>query len=457
MDLMEGVNEPYETANVSQGFWAQMQERANYLQNSDDYYESLKDNNLNSFSDDEQKLEDDSLRRFPKMTTPQYRARRLKRLYVDKPDEYQQVLHRTPVERMNTINTFTKPSKREWVERMNGNAEDEDEYEHYYTHVKPMTTAPEGELEASNTIEPSMYPQPEDANANSYEKHVRKKAILEPLVDTQVKVVQIRAEHAMRLYDKLRESAKDTKKYLKDTFAGDIHRYTPETMNWLKDVQPTLREIQPVFGDNEILTLATAMAACEELNRHGNFLTRHTDAIQDKIVADKGEISPLGGFVSPHLGVANINYATAKDLRNRFKELPNLNHPYMQEMHQKIHGSEKELSQYMLTAQGTFMLGHSIMYLIMKDVQTNKLFPDEHSEADRNFSKTDKIQNLIDIWRQGPTRIKLMIENKAKAEAEGLIYSPIHKHQGKTMTELNYNDAYPIIYPQRIDNSEASP
>ncbi len=136
MDLIEGVKETYEVADSSKSFWERMQEKADYLQSNDDYYESLKD--TDSPPNDEQIKEDESLQRFTKMPTAQYRARRLKRLLADDSSEYQRIMHLPPVARMNTINKMTETSNKEWADRWNGIAKDEDEYENYYYKVKPM-------------------------------------------------------------------------------------------------------------------------------------------------------------------------------------------------------------------------------------------------------------------------------------------------------------------------------
>ena len=142
MNLMEGVKEPYEPENSYKGFWEIMQEKGDYLQSSDDYYESLKD--TNSHPKDEQAWEDDSRQYFSKMPSAQYRARRLKRLFSNDPAEYQRILHLPPVTRMNTINKLTETSKKEWGDRMNGIAQDEDEYDNYYQ--SKQTTQEESKL-----------------------------------------------------------------------------------------------------------------------------------------------------------------------------------------------------------------------------------------------------------------------------------------------------------------------
>ncbi len=229
-------------------------------------------------------------------------------------------------------------------------------------------------------------------------------------------------------------------KYLKNKIAGDIPRYSQETTEWLKIVQPTIKGASPVFGNNKILTLSTAMAAGEELNRRGYLANKIIDSTQDQIVALTGEV-PSRGIISPNIGAANINMETAQNLKSRLQELPNQNHPDMIEMKQKVLGEEKELSQYLLTAKGTFMLGNSIMHLIMQDVEQHNLFPDDMPEK-------DVIQNLVDIWREGPDRIERMLENKAEAEREGKTYYPEHKHQHNNITEENLQDLMRIIYPE---------
>ncbi len=228
-------------------------------------------------------------------------------------------------------------------------------------------------------------------------------------------------------------------KYFKDKVAGDIPRFTKDTIEWLEVVQPTIKEVSTIFGNNYILAQATSMAACEELNRRGYHINKLIDGGQDQIVSWTGKVLSAGE-ISPNIGAANINMDSSRNLKSRLQELPNPNHPDMIEMKQKVLGTEKELSQYLLTAKGTFMLGNSIMYLLMKDVEQHNLFPDDMPEK-------DVIQNLVDIWREGPDRIERMLENKAKAERQGKTYYPTHKHQHNNVTEENLNDLMRIIYP----------
>ena len=60
------------------------------------------------------------------------------------PAEYQRILHLPSVTRMNTINKLTETSKKEWGDRMNGIAQDEDEYDNYYQ--SKQTTQEESKL-----------------------------------------------------------------------------------------------------------------------------------------------------------------------------------------------------------------------------------------------------------------------------------------------------------------------
>lgn len=96
----------------------------------------------------------------------------------------------------------------------------------------------------------------------------------------------------------------------------------------------------------------------------------------------------------------------------------------------------------MLTAEGTFMIGNSIMYLIIKDVESNNLLPSSMTEM-------DIIQNLVDIWREGPSRIVRMKENRKKVENKGGTYFPEHKHENSNISEENYNNMHHIIYSDK--------
>ena len=208
-----------------------------------------------------------------------------------------------------------------------------------------------------------------------------------------IKTVMIRSKIQARasniIADKVVEIAKDPAEYLKNKVAGDVPKLTPKTLDWVKIVQPEIKRVESIYGTNKILTLATTMAVSEELNRRDQVMNNLGDSIQDYYVDRVGKINNML-ILSPHIGAGNINYETARSLIHRFNELPNINTFHMQNMKRKIIGTEKELSQYMLTAHGTLMIGNSIMYLIIKDVESNNLLP-------ASMSEIDIIQNLVDI------------------------------------------------------------
>ncbi len=278
---------------------------------------------------------------------------------------------------------------------------------------------------------------------NLNEQKQRNVSYFNRLANDYVEAVNIKSKlqlHAANtMIDTASEIRSDPVEYFKKTFGGDVPRFTQNTVDWVRKIQQEIKQVESIFDSNQILTLSTIMAVCEERNRRDRIANNISDLAQDKYVEHIGSIKSFG-VLDPHIGPGNINYDTARDLKNRFEELPNLDMQDMQELKRMIYGTEAELSRYILTAKGTFMIGHSLMYLIEKDIAKYNLFPEE-------MTREDKLQNLVDIWRQGNSRINKMIDNKANTEKNERTYYPKHKHDDSNITIKNLHDIYPIIYP----------
>ena len=239
---------------------------------------------------------------------------------------------------------------------------------------------------------------------------------------------------------------------LKEDLTGDIPRLRTETLDWVKTNKDTIMQAQEAFGVNLLgkknmndeMLLSTVLAISEEFNRKGNPANRLIDWAQDGIVSSYGRVVDMGDL-SPNIGAGNINLPTAEKLATRLNDLPNPNHPDMKELKRKVLGSEAELSRYILTAKGTAMVGGAIMYLIKKDIKNDHFFAEY--QANKNEFNVDKIQNLVDIWREGPTRIDRMRGNQQKAKKNNQAYEPMPKHFGLNISDKNATDIKYILYP----------
>ncbi len=127
LNLMDGVTEEYQS-KPHLGFFGIRQERADYLTSSNDHYDNIKYGALTP--ENERNMEDDARERFPNMPSPQYKARRLKRLVS--PIEYNCIMNMPEVERINEIDRITAPTEQDLWNNREGIGDDEDDYDHYY-------------------------------------------------------------------------------------------------------------------------------------------------------------------------------------------------------------------------------------------------------------------------------------------------------------------------------------
>ncbi len=146
LNLMDGVTEEYQS-KPHLGFFGIRQERADYLTSSNDHYDNIKYGALTP--ENEKDMEDDARNRFPNMPSPQYKARRLKRLVS--PIEFNCIMNMPEVERINEIDRITAPSEQDLWNKREGVGVDEDDYDHYYA-GKDASWASSG---ASSLAEPS--------------------------------------------------------------------------------------------------------------------------------------------------------------------------------------------------------------------------------------------------------------------------------------------------------------
>lgn len=238
---------------------------------------------------------------------------------------------------------------------------------------------------------------------------------------------------------------------IKKDFAGDIHILSDDTLDWVGTNKDKFIQAQEAFGlndmgeenlNNETLT-ATGLAISEELNRRGNTINEFFDWAQDSYVSSTGRVA-AAGFLSPHIGAGNINVPTAQNLATGLEDLPNTAHPDMLELKDMILGTKEKLAQYIVTEKGNIMVGSAIMYLIQKDIKKYHFFA-AHKKNKGEFN-ADIIQNLVDIWREGPKRIDRMSENQQETSVNNKLYIPKSKHYGTIISDENVAKLIRILF-----------
>ena len=213
------------------------------------------------------------------------------------------------------------------------------------------------------------------------------------------------------------------------------HAYTDAAIKWLKEHYQSFLDVAKEFDLSDEVIIATMMAVMEEYsNKRG--IHALSDMVQDGKILE-GKLWYIDGLWRPDVGPGNINIDTAMELKNK------VNPDVLEKINSKAEVNSKfnskiEMARYLLTSRGTAVIGALEMQRV-----TSKFLTEEKYKADK-MSHIDKLQNMVDIWRQGDGRYARMDKKIRKNNK----HKPEHKYNEKPSIPIyNYNAIRDIMQP----------
>ena len=196
------------------------------------------------------------------------------------------------------------------------------------------------------------------------------------------------------------------------------HAYTDEAIKWLETHYRSFLDVANEFDLSDDVILAAAMAVTEEYSNRKN-VHALSDLIQDTMIR-AGLLLYIDDFWRPDVGPGNINIDTAMTLKNKIASDLSYKLESKKEVNSKF-GSKIEMAQYLLTADGTALIGALEMHRV-----TRRYLSEDKYKAD-DMSIANKIQNMVDIWREGDGRYDRMDEKLQKNNK----HVPEHKYKNQ--------------------------
>lgn len=257
------------------------------------------------------------------------------------------------------------------------------------------------------------------------------------------------SQHAEKLNDIQRRAIDmaSTKYHaFKDKYSSDIPMLSKESIDLIKRNSSNFADAQKLFSADSEVMKALALAGAEEYNRNFNVANELTNHIQDNYIKTFGKVMSYGEILRPDIGPFNISTKSARLAINNLQSSPIAHSPEMQEIF-KICETEAGLARYLLTERGAIMIGTAIM---MPHVVQLAPYISENMKEVKATAKEEAIkmknaniaQHLANLWRQGDTRMKIIQDNKLRAEAAGASYYLKH----------GYNDPKSANYQLHLYN-----